>query len=263
MVLGFPTPPLGLPLLRYYDRDIGTVTDARGLPVLATPQALTAPNELVPFPPNALRSRERFYALDGLLPSLEIDVDFLGNVKVDQRPTAPIGISVSAARLFLHAHTTTATLSSNTGVFLGSEGSLLSRSGVPGSLGIPQPFVLGTVWALGDLAMNVAKIAGHGVVAGGHTAAATGETTAATAYTALIAALAALVAGPPPITDPDLLKVIAAITAFATAGFAAATATAVGHGTAASGQTALATAITAYQTAGLPTHYLSTKVFGE
>lgn len=263
-IIGFQVAP-ATPLLRYSDRDVGCVTTELGTPDLAIPSLLPGVTQLVPFPPNPLRARERFYSIDGILPQLAVSVDFLGNAQIEQLPTAPIGISLTASRLFLHANTTTATLAANlpfASVFLGSEGALLSSSGVPGTLGVPQSFVLGTAWAIADSIMNGAKIASHSVVSGGLGVAAGGETVLAATFTALAAALTALIAGPPPITG-DALKVAVALLAFATAAATATTTSAAGLGTATGGEAAIAAAITAFTAAGLPTHFLSLKVFGE
>lgn len=264
--LGFPTPPLGLPLLKYWDQDVGTVTDGFGAPALATPSLLPGVTQLIPFPPNALRARQRFFGIDGVIPQLTVEVDFLGNMQIQQLPTAPIGISLTASRLFLHAHTSAATLASNlpaAGVFLGSEGALLSASGVPGTLGVPQSYVLGTAWAIARVVMNAAKVTSHTACAGGLGAAGAGEGTMAAAITALAAALTAALAGPPPMTEPDAIKIATALLTFCAAAAPGAVASAGGLAAAAAAETAVATAIGVFEAAGAPTGFLSIKVFGE
>lgn len=261
VVVGVPMPPLGTPVLSYWSEESGTVTDSRGTPALARPSALPGITQLVPFPPNPLRHRTQAYALDGLLPSLRVEIDFLGNVQIEQLPTAPIGVSLTAARLFLHANTTTATLASNlpvAGVFLGSEGALLSASGVPGSLGIPQAYVLGTAWTIARIAYHAAMTALHGTAAGGLTTAGAGLTGA---MNAAFIALTAALTGPPPASSVG--QVVAALLAFAGAGAAASTVTGAGLTVAAGAETGMAAAVTGFEAAGLPTGFLSVKVFGE
>lgn len=249
--VGFASPPLGTPFLKYYEHDVGTPMDDLGAPVLAVPSPLPGPTQVIPFPPNALRARTGWFALDGLVPALKVEVDFLGNVQVEQLPTAPIGISLTAARLFLHANTTTATLASNLptlGVFLGSESGLLSTSGVPGANATPQAYVLGTVWAAADSIMNGVKVTQHGVISAAHTA-------MAAAFIAIGQALTAIPVAPAP-PEPVAHAVRVALIALANI-------LGVQHGTAGGGEAAIGTAITTFTTAGLPTHFLSVKVMGE
>jgi hypothetical protein len=248
----FLPPPAGIPALTYYDEAQGTVYEDIGTPAVAIPSPTIEPEALVPFPPSPLRSRSRWYALDGLIPSLEVDVDFLGNVQVQQLPTAPIGLSMSMSRLFLHAHTSTATLAATlptASVFLGSEGALLSAAPVPGALGVPQAYVLGTAWGIADTALEAVRAAQNGVEAGA-------LATLAAATATFLSGLAAAAAGPPPFTNPDVLKLVPLLTTLVKALGAAAAA--VGGA-----ETAKAGAITRYTTAGGGTHFCSVKVFGE
>lgn len=238
--VGWPTPPLGTPKLTYWDMSAGTPTDSLGLPEVAVPSVLPAATQVVPFPPNPLRYRARFYPIAGLIPNLRVEVDALGNVQVEQLPAAAVGISVTAARLFLHANTTTACLASN----------LATRGVLLGSENASQAMVLGTSWALERAAMHAEMVAQHARVA-------QANTTLATAAAALGVA-ATQSAGE--LTHTSLAI---AVGAFATALAAAATNVATAEAALAAAIRKFETGTGAGQAAAAGTSYVSLKVFGD
>lgn len=118
--VGYPTPPAGLPKLVFYREQAGDVRSAILVPELHSGTALP------------LRYRRELYDASGLVQTLSVEVDALGNTKVTQSATAVLGgidvsmaaspLSVRALRSSISAVTTNVIASSlpAAGVFLGS-----------------------------------------------------------------------------------------------------------------------------------------------
>jgi hypothetical protein len=261
--VGWPNPVTGASLT-YWDMDAGTVTNGVGLPVTFTPSAQAAGQaDATAISALPLMYRQRIYSGTapslGVAPNLTVQVDSLGNVQVELLPTAfPVGLATTAYRQYHHAisRITIAAASPFDAVFLGSEGAEQSSSGVPGTLGTAQAYVLGTAWDAQRSIMNQIKVAQHGAVSSAHGLLAGAFGVLGGAVTAILSANPTLAAD-----DPPLFALLTALspavpTSISTVGAAQ-------HGNAATAETAIATAIQAFETAGEPTGYLSKKVFGE
>lgn len=84
--VGYPTPPLGVPALTFYSEQAGDIRDGLGAPVVGS---FGMP----------LRYQRVAYDASGLVPTLTVETDALGNTRVFQAATAIAGYHIESAAL--------------------------------------------------------------------------------------------------------------------------------------------------------------------